>query len=155
MTPEELRRLSPGPIVTWFHVTQTIQSSLAVAFQLAFFALYLSKKSLQSRSITLLLSLAFSDLLFATVLLIFGGVRPLATGVAIAGLEDCAFTTWWYVFTLFLSISSYTVIAYERYREGHQSSPTAPHASPTSEAEPAAVTRDGAARISRPRLQPS
>jgi hypothetical protein len=107
---------TPRPFLEWFHTFQAVQSSVAIVCQLLFASLVYRHAELQSRSFVLLLTLALSDLLFSAVLLTAGSAAPLATRAPVAGCADCAFTAWWYSFTLFVSIASYATIAFERYR---------------------------------------
>jgi len=94
-----------------------VQAIFSIISDCYFFTLLVRRSHLQTRSYMLLGAVAASDIMFMVLILIVVGVLPYALDEPIiGGRVGCQIWAYITVFTLVLSMCTYTLMAYERYR---------------------------------------
>mgnify|MGYP006140359059 CR=1 FL=1 len=97
-------------------IAPLLLSLLCVSSQSLFLWLVFRHPPLQIRGFAMLSAIAFADLLFGIFVFFVGATIP--WGRQTYGMDNftiCKLTAWWSSFTLFLSMMSFTLAAFERY----------------------------------------
>ena len=117
-TPEEFQLWTAAPShETLFHAIQIAQGTFAVVSQFIFFTLVRRHRRLHTRNFYLLCLLSFSDLLLGiTLVLVLGILWAIRSEPIPFGQGACQVYGIATVVGLLLSLKTYALIAYERYK---------------------------------------
>ena len=110
------RRTSSTTAELVFRAVQLAQGLVGVASHLAFFALVRRHRRLQTRNFYLLGLLTVSDLLFDFYILSNSIIASVTESPIPGGRPACQAYGAWTLFALVLSVITYAIIAFERYK---------------------------------------